>query len=137
LDQWAGTNVFALTGHTHQLGTNVEIYKTSGTDDDGTEIYPMGEEFVWSESPVIQYDPPMYFGEGDGFRYRCTWDNDTNKNVGFGESAADEMCFFWAYYYPSQGYRLCINAGSLGAGFGIDQVCCPGSPLCDLVDQWL
>ena len=24
--------------------------------------------------------------------------------VGFGESANNEMCFFWAYYYPSHGF---------------------------------
>jgi len=137
LSQWADTNVFALTGHTHQLGINVEVYKTSGPEDDGNEIYPLDQEFVWSESPVIQYDPPLNFGEGDGFRYRCTWNNPTNKSVGFGESANAEMCFFWAYYYPSQGYRMCINAGEYGANFGIDQICCPGSPLCGLVTDFL
>ncbi len=137
LSQWENTNVFALTGHTHKLGTNVEVYKTSGEDDDGDEIYPLEETFNWAEAPVIQYDPPLSFKKGDGFRYRCTWDNPTNKNVTFGESANAEMCFFWAYYYPSQGYRLCVNAGQFGADFDIDQICCPGSPLCGLIDNFL
>jgi len=137
LSQWENTNVFALTGHTHELGTNVEVYKTSEKEDDGDEIYPLGETFNWAEAPVIQYDPPLSFKKGDGFRYRCTWDNPTNKNVAFGESANAEMCFFWAYYYPSKGYRLCINAGQYGADFGIDQVCCPGRPLCGLIDDFL
>ena len=137
LTQWSGTNVFALTGHTHKLGTNVEVYKTSGDEDDGDEIYPLDEQFDWAEAPVIQYDPPLSFSEGEGFRYRCSWDNPTDQTVGFGESSNQEMCFFWAYYYPSQGYRLCVNAGQYGADFGIDQICCPGSPLCGLVDQFL
>ena len=137
LSQWPDTNVFALTGHTHKLGTNVEVYKTSGTEDDGDEIYPLDQPFNWAEAPVIQYDPPLAFGKGDGFRYRCTWDNPTDKNVVFGESANAEMCFFWAYYYPSKGYRLCVNAGTYGEDFGIDQICCPGSPLCGLIDDFL
>ena len=137
LTQWENTNVFALTGHTHALGTNVEVYMTSEEEDDGDEIYPLDEPFEWAEAPLIQYDPPLSFGKGNGFRYRCTWDNPTDKNVVFGESANAEMCFFWAYYYPSQGYRLCVNAGQYGEDFGIDQICCPGSPLCGLIDNFL
>ena len=29
--------------------------------------------------------------------------------VPFGESANNEMCFFWAYYYPSQGAKIAMN----------------------------
>ena len=100
-----GAQVFALTGHTHQLGTNVEIdvgYDTSP----GTPVYPQeGAPFLWDESPVTTYDPPLAFSGDEGFRYRCSWNNTTDKNVGFGAAANDEMCFFWAYYYPSDGYR--------------------------------
>ena len=85
---------------------------------------------------MIQYDPPLHFQKGEGFRDRCSWNNTTNKSVGFGEGGTDEMCFFWAYYYPSQGYRTCINAGQYGEAMGIDQICCPGSPLCALVSEW-
>lgn len=136
LSQWEGAHVFALTGHTHQLGTNVEVYKTASGEDDGSEIYPLDEDFNWAEAPMIQYDPPLHFQKGEGFRYRCSWNNTTNKSVGFGEGGTDEMCFFWAYYYPSQGYRTCINAGQYGEAMGIDQICCPGSPLCALVSEW-
>jgi hypothetical protein len=39
------------------------------------------------------------------------------------------MCFFWTYYYPSQGAFVCAHTGQFG---GID-LCCPGSPLCDQI----
>jgi hypothetical protein len=29
--------------------------------------------------------------------------------VKFGESFNDEMCFLWQYYYPSQGFQLCVD----------------------------
>ena len=42
------------------------------------------------------------------------------------------MCFFWAYYYPSQGSKVCIHTQQAGGASGVD-VCCPGDSLCSLV----
>lgn len=140
LDVLPGTKIFAMTGHTHALGTNVEILHSQAKDAQGDAVYPMDLPFQWDEAPIIQYDPPLEFPTGkEGFHYRCSWFNDTGKNVGFGESANKEMCFFWAYYYPSQGYRLCVNPGSMDPTGGTlgEQVCCPGSFVCDLIKQYL
>ncbi|HEX6838938.1 MAG TPA: hypothetical protein VF334_20305, partial [Polyangia bacterium] len=49
------------------------------------------------------------FGPGEGIRWQCTYDTlDASpkpaSTVKFGESArTNEMCFLWAYYYPSAG----------------------------------
>lgn len=131
------TKVFALTGHTHAYGTNVEIAMSSGVDDPGMSIYPGDGEFVWDEPPVTTFDPALAFGPDQGFRYRCTWDNTSGERLGFGESARQEMCFLWAYYYPSQGYRLCVSPGSIGGGVAGDEVCCPGHWVCDYIRQFL
>ncbi len=133
------SRIFAVTGHTHQYGTNVEINRaTSKSDDSGDEpIYPLDSPYLWDEPPVTQFDPALEFPQGVGVRYRCTWDNTTNQSIGFGESANKEMCFLWAYYYPSQGYRICVNPGGIGGGVAPDEVCCPGSPLCGLISQFL
>ena len=32
----------------------------------------------------------------------------------FGESANNEMCFFWAYYYPSKGAYVCVHTDAGG-----------------------
>lgn len=145
LDVWPDTKIFALTGHTHKLGTNVQI----ALADDATKsaaplIYPGDKTYDWQEPPVTAFDPPLAFGKKQGLQYRCTWYNDTDKNVGFGESASKEMCFFWAYYYPSKGYRMCINPGpqakqeATKAGFDIgDQICCPDSEMCGLIKLYL
>lgn len=136
LDVWAGKKVFALTGHTHALGTGVEVSFAKDAADEGTPIYPLDQPFQWDEAPVIVYDPPLEFAEGEGFRYRCSWFNSTDKKVGFGESATKEMCFFWAYYYPSEGYRMCVNPGSYFPG--LNQACCPDlGPLCDQIKDFL
>ncbi len=140
LDVPAGSKVFAVTGHTHQWGTNVEIEYAATKDASGEAVYPLGMPYLWDEAPVIQYDPPLEFPTGkEGFHYRCSWFNQTKKSVGFGESADTEMCFFWAYYYPSQGYRICINPGSMDPTGGTlgEQICCPGSFVCDLIKDYL
>ena len=139
IDVWEDTKVFAVTGHTHQHGTNVEISKSTSADDEGDFIYPQDTPFTWNESPIEQYSPALHFSAGEGFRYRCTWKNTSNKSLSFGESANQEMCFLWAYYYPSKGYRMCVNPGGIAGGFDVgEQVCCPDDAfLCDLIKGFL
>lgn len=140
-----GSHVFALTGHTHALGTNVEIALANGaTATDPVLLYPpAGKSFSWSEAPMAYLTPEVVAAKDQGFQYRCSWDNTTSKNVNFGESATSEMCFFWGYYYPSKGYRTCISTGKYkkqAASYGIelgDSVCCPGDDACDLVKLFL
>lgn len=133
-----GTNVFAITGHTHAYGTSVEIAKSDSVENVGETVYPgQGETFVWDEPPVTRFAPALSFDEGEGFRYRCSWNNTSAGQVEFGESANAEMCFLWAYYYPSQGYRICLSPGSIGGGVAGDEVCCPGSWVCSYVSQFL
>ena len=145
LDMPEGSELFALTGHTHQYGTNVEI--ALGDQNNKNEaptaeelIYPGTPTYDWDEPPIVAFDPPLKFSKGEGFRYRCSWLNTSDKKVGFGESADDEMCFFWGYYFPSQGYRICINPGDLVpnefSSLVGEQVCCPESPLCELVKNY-
>ncbi len=102
------TFVYGLTGHTHQWGTNVEV-ELSKNGASGTALYPGDTPFAWDEAPVVLFDPPLKIEKGDGFRIRCSYDNQSGDGVGFGLSANDEMCFMWAYYYPSHGYRLCAK----------------------------
>ena len=138
LDVWPGTKIFALTGHTHGLGKSVDIAVSDGTiTDTPSLIYPGDTPFSWSEPPLEQFNPPLEFAAGQGFQYRCTWLNDTATTVGFGESATKEMCFFWAYYYPSKGYRMCINDGKYAQYTGSDTTCCPDDALCDSIKAYL
>ncbi|MEK6607296.1 MAG: hypothetical protein AABZ30_06500 [Myxococcota bacterium] len=121
----AGTRVFALTGHTHRFGTNVSIRKAESILDEGAEVYAH-DDWDWEEPPSDTFDPPLEFAEGGGFRIRCDYENTGTESVGVGESANDEMCFLWAYYWPSMGYQACVAYDSLS-------ICCPDDPLCDVI----
>jgi Copper type II ascorbate-dependent monooxygenase, C-terminal domain len=133
-----GINVFAITGHQHQWGTNVQVSLSGAPDDEGSPVYAP-ENFQWDEPENIYHDPPIEVADGSGFRFTCSWRNMSNETVGFGESVNDEMCFFWAYYYPSKGAKICFHTDELGGG---QDVCCPdpGGPddvICQLIDDFL
>ena len=95
---------FAFTSHEHHRGTDVKIWKSSSTNvSAATQLY---DNTSWNNPPltVLPDNQLLTFGAGEGFAWQCHYDTrmDTNK-VCFGESANDEMCFIWAYYYPSVG----------------------------------
>jgi hypothetical protein len=122
---YEGVNFFAITGHEHQLGTNVKVNVTTGPTDPGTPVYDV-QDWLWSEPKTVVSDPPFSIAHNGGFNFTCDWTNTTTNTVSFGESANDEMCFFWAYYYPSQGARVCLHSDKYNGGIDI---CCPGPSL--------
>ena len=129
---YAGVNFFAITGHEHQFGTSVTASVVANATDTGTSVYDV-PGWLWSEPTTVQSNPPFNIPSGGGFRFSCEWNNTSDNEVKFGESATDEMCFFWAYYYPSLGSRVCIHSDQLKGGIDI---CCPGPSLyCALLLQ--
>jgi hypothetical protein len=128
--EYQGVNFFAITGHEHRLGTNVTISiaagKTSTVPD--VSVYDV-PNWLWSEPATVVHDPPFNVPNNGGFRFTCDWTNTTTMAVSFGESANDEMCFFWAYYFPSLGAKVCFHTERIPGGADF---CCPGSPGCQL-----
>lgn len=128
--------IFAITGHTHKLGTDVKVRVAPSKTGPMTEVYAPSP-FKWDEPETTTYNgAPFSIPSGGGLDFECTWTNTTNQQVGFGESATDEMCFFWAYYYPSQGSKVCIHTEQYGGANGLN-ACCPGDSLCSLIEGQL
>lgn len=121
-----GSKFFAITGHTHQLGTGVEVSIAADRAAPRTSIYAP-KPFSWSEPETKMQEPAFQLPAGGGFDFSCSYRNPTGRTVKFGESTEDEMCFFWAYYYPSKGSRVCVHSTRLNAPEGVD-VCCPAEP---------
>lgn len=127
--EYASAKFFAFTGHEHQLGTNVRVWTATSESDPGVPAYDV-PGWTWSEPAMVVHDPPISLPPGGGFKLRCDWQNPTGSTATFDESASGEMCFFWAYYYPSQGPHACVRGSALTGGATL---CCPGeSPLCDI-----
>jgi hypothetical protein len=132
----AGAKFFAITGHTHKHGRNVTVSTATTKGGLRTSVYAPSP-FDWSEPETTMHRPEFTVPDGlqAGFDITCSYHNTSNQTVGFGESANDEMCFFWAYYYPSKGSHVCVNTNY--PGVNID-VCCPdaGAP-CDMLSEQL
>ncbi len=103
-----GVNYFAITGHEHQWGTNVYVEVAESAGAAGTPVYDI-PIFRWDEPETVTYDPPFTVPDGGGFRVTCDWNNLSNEDVFFGTGVDDEMCFIWAYYFPSRGPLICAN----------------------------
>jgi hypothetical protein len=125
---YADTHFFAITGHTHQYGTNVQVWTGPNQAEATNPVYDTAP-FDWAEPQTVRPDPPFAIPPGGGFRFQCDYENTSDTNVGFGESANDEMCFFWAYYYPSHGAHVCAHTEQ----FGSINLCCPESGLCSML----
>jgi hypothetical protein len=137
----AGAHYFAITGHTHQYGTDVRVEYADGPEGARTPVYTPAD-FRWSDPETRVHAPPFQLPEGGGFQLTCEYLNTSTNVVEFGESANDEMCFFWAYYYPSVGSFVCARTEELIEP-GVD-VCCPAPPgdaiaevLCNLLAEEL
>jgi hypothetical protein len=124
---------FGFTGHQHQWGTNVTVAMAEGELGPDNLVYDL-PDFNWDEPETVYHDPPLSFPAGGGFRFTCDWTNQSNSTVGFGEGVNDEMCFFWAYYYPATGIKTCFHTDQTPSPI---DVCCPGSPLCSLIDDYV
>jgi hypothetical protein len=129
-------HIFAITGHEHHLGTGVQVSVATSASDPGTIVYDHLTNFSWSDPATDQQNPAFSVPVGGGFKFTCTWENTTSNTVSFGESACDEMCFFWAYYYPAPSSEVCVHTDMLGGSAGTD-ACCPGDAECSLIDAYL
>ncbi|MCA9598775.1 MAG: hypothetical protein KC776_35935 [Myxococcales bacterium] len=127
--EYDGVNFFAITGHEHHFGTNVKVSAVASESDPGSAVYDV-PGWQWDEPETVKHDPPFQVPKGGGFSFTCDWKNTSNKQVSFGESANAEMCFFWAYYYPSKGAKVCFHSDQ--ASFPIND-CCPGGALCSFL----
>jgi hypothetical protein len=104
-----GVHIFALTTHEHHFGTLATIEQAPTATGTGTELYRNAD---WAHPPLKTFEPSLAFDGSQGLRVHCEWFNTSNFPVQQGLSAAtDEMCFFWAYYYPSTGFQQCSEDG--------------------------
>jgi hypothetical protein len=103
-----GTKSFAVTTHQHHLGTEMQVWYSTGPTDTADRVAD-GKD--WSNPPLVMLSPVLDFpADGSkGLAFQCQWVNPTAKLVLFGEGFNNEMCFLWHYYYPSQGFQSCID----------------------------
>jgi len=94
-----GVKFYAITGHTHRFGTRVKVSSATGPGAAGGLLYDP-ENFNWEAPETKPLQPTVEIPNGGGFMIQCSWNNTSDQTLTWGESALEEMCFFWGYYYP-------------------------------------
>ena len=91
--------------HTHARAMRFTVTKASG------EKVTLHEgPFNFEEQRSYPMKQDVILRTGDTVTTTCIFDNDTNRNITFGESTTNEMCFNFALYYPM---------GALSCGLGL------------------
>jgi hypothetical protein len=88
-------NVITLTSHFHKMGEKFQI-KILGGPRNGEVVY---ENTDWEHPLVINFATPIQLKAGEGLTSVVTYNNTTNKTLGFGFTSEDEMNIIFGYYY--------------------------------------
>jgi hypothetical protein len=95
--------VIAAIAHMHQLGTHMKV--TAKTREGDVVLHD--EPYDFDEQQIALIDP-VTLDAGDTVEVECSYDNTTGRDVGWGESTRDEMCFAGLVRYPaSDAFFVC------------------------------
>lgn len=101
------STIIGVGPHMHQTGVYMKVVANSS--EDGEVVLFDGPYDFESQ---LQY--PVDFvrmREGDTVEVECTYQNDSGRTIGFGDSSTDEMCFAGVVRFPAQnaGTFICTN----------------------------
>ncbi len=98
-------HVVGILPHMHQMGrwANLEHGPAAGAM---AEVYRR-DPWNFDDQAMDAFD--MTIKKGDQLRATCAWNNTSAREVTFGESTHDEMCFMVLFYYPFDGLDGCLR----------------------------
>jgi hypothetical protein len=97
-------DVFAVFGHMHQHGKTIQV--TRGAAPGAEVLYQDGWNF--DNQPTVPKS--FHVSAKDTINIGCTYDNDGDADLHYGESTANEMCSFAFYYTPYEALDGCLKA---------------------------
>lgn len=92
-------NIWLLSSHTHQLGTDFDIYINNGGQK-GEQIFEgeIDNYYDWSHPPINYYEPFVFLPRGQGLIQEAAYENNTGRTVCFGVTTEDEMMLSLVQY---------------------------------------
>jgi mono/diheme cytochrome c family protein len=89
-----------ITPHMHKLGVHARLELKRGSAPVSV-LYDGAYNF---EEQTLKPLPDIQILNGDVLTTTCTYENTTDRDVAWGDSTEDEMCFNWMRYYPKGGF---------------------------------
>jgi hypothetical protein len=98
-----------VSPHAHRTAKHMKFVVEKAN---GETIVMHDMPFNFEEQTTYALKPPVVIESGDRIITTCTYNNDTDRTITFGENTGNEMCFNFALYEPMGG----LSCG-LGGGF--------------------
>lgn len=87
--------ILMLTSHMHARGERFVI-RIAGGARNGEIIYSTTD---WAHPGIITFTPPLVLQRGEGLTSEVTYNNTTDRTIGFGLTSEDEMNIIFGYAY--------------------------------------
>lgn len=87
--------VFELTRHTHQWGKDFAVWYAGGPRD-GEHVFTSPS---YEEDVDHVFSPVVAVKSGEGFRFRCDFENTESHPLRYGPNATDEMCTLYGLWW--------------------------------------
>jgi hypothetical protein len=97
-------DVIFLSSHTHELATSVEVRRFDGT---AAEEAPLYTNRDWHAPALMSFETPLHVPAGQGFEFRCHYDNPRSEPASWGFRAIDEMCQIALVFTPGDFSASC------------------------------
>ncbi len=91
--------LLSVAPHMHQMGTHMKVV----IEDPNGDIVIHDNAYDFFEQKIFTLDTPLELAQGTKVRVECTYNNNTQNDVGFGDSSGEEMCFAGLLRYPALG----------------------------------
>ncbi|MFO0550988.1 MAG: monooxygenase [Polyangiaceae bacterium] len=90
VDTTDGFRIYGVMLHMHKLGRGGTVTLIHEDKTEETLLAIEDWQFNWQRH--YTFAEPVDFKPGDELRVECIWDNNTDKDVNWGEGTVDEMC---------------------------------------------
>lgn len=95
-------HVLSISPHMHQTGVYAKaiVHRANGTDEAVVD-----QPFAFADQKAVEMsDKPgqeLLINKGDTITTTCSFQNNTQRTITFGEDTANEMCFFFTLAWPA------------------------------------
>ncbi len=99
--------IWSLSSHTHQTGTDYDIYLREWNGSKGDQIYEgffnfdytFNQGFFdWEHPPIRNFEEPLFVDLQKGLIHEAKYINDTDDYLYWGVTTEDEMMLFYVHY---------------------------------------
>jgi len=92
--------LLSASPHAHRTAKHMKFTVEKAN---GETIVMHDGAFNFEEQTTYEMSPPIVIESGDRIITECTFNNDTDSTITFGEDTGNEMCFNFALYEPMGG----------------------------------